>query len=202
MVFLSKKFVLGGVLLLMFALLVACGSAGGNSTSGSTGINFTHDQATPAITAIIPHQVPPKVKNGVGGKGPLVAAGHTPVSGGQVGSRQIVLSDRTLLINSISKQQGVNANSTLVNLNLTVQNTGSKTIQNKSTFFVLMGTEGDTFEYQYNSSDNFYGPMAAHAIRQGIITFQVPTAAAATPLNLLYRPEIVTETALVLLKIS
>lgn len=202
MFFRSKKFVLGGLLLVVFMLLAACDSTGGNSTSGSTGITFTHNQATPFVTAIIPHQVPPKAKHGSGGKGPLVAAGQTPVPGGKVGNRQIVLRDRILVINSISKQQSASGNSTLVNLDLTVQNTGSKTIQNKSTFFVLMGTEGDTFEYQYNSSDNFYGSIAARTIRQGMITFQVPTAATTTPLSLLYRPEIVAETALILLKIS
>ncbi len=72
---------------------------------------------------------------------------------------------------------------------------------NQLTFFQLMGPEGDTFGYQYNSSDNFYGTIAAHATRSGTIVFQVPIAATSS-LRLLYRPEIATETAIILLKIS
>ncbi len=64
-----------------------------------------------------------------------------------------------------------------------------------------MGPEGDTFGYQYNSSDNFYGTIAAHATHSGTIVFQVPTSATSS-LRLLYRPEIATETAIILLKIS
>ena len=56
-----------------------------------------------------------------------------------------------------------------------------------------MGPEGDTFSYQYNSSDNFYGSIVAHTTRAGTIVFQVPTAAT-SGLRLLYRPEIATET--------
>ena len=51
-----------------------------------------------------------------------------------------------------------------------------------------MGAGGDSFGYQTNSSDTFYGPIAAHATRAGVITFQVP-AAAAPGLHLLYRPD-------------
>lgn len=197
-----KKFVLGGAILVFFVLLVGCSSTGDSSTNGSTGTTFTHGQASASVTVTIPHQVPPKANHGLGGKGPVVAAGQTPVPGGNVGSQQIVLKDRTLIINSISKQQSPTTSSTLVNLNLTVQNTSGNTIKNQSTFFVLMGAEGDTFEYQYNSSDSFYGPIAAHTTRQGSITFQVPTAATTVPLNLMYRPEIVTDTAIVLLKLA
>jgi hypothetical protein len=62
-------------------------------------------------------------------------------------------------------------------------------------------TGGDAFGYQYNSSDNFYGTIVAHTTRSGTIMFQVPTAATSS-MHLLYRPEIATETAIILLKIS
>ena len=121
--------------------------------------------------------------------------------GGKAGSQQIVLGDRTLIINSASKQKGASTNSTLINLDLAVQNTSDKAIMNQSTFFQLMATEGDTFGYQANGFDNFYGTIAAHTTRSGTIVFQVP-AAATSGLRLLYRPEIATETAIILLNVS
>jgi len=117
---------------------------------------------------------------------------------GKVSSEQVVLKDRTLVIGRVSKQNGVNAASSLIMLVLTVKNTSSKPIMNQPTFFQLMGTEGDTFSYQYNSSDNFYGTVPANSSRSGTVVFQVPSAAAHN-LRLLYRPEITAETALVLL---
>ena len=198
-----KKFVLGGVILVLCLLLGACGSAGSESSNGNTG--STQDQgstssATAAAT-ITPQLVTPKATHGSAGKGPRVISSPTPVPGGKAGSQQIVLGDRTLIINSVSKQKGASTNSTLITLDLAVQNTSHKAIKNLSTFFQLMGPEGDTFGYQYNSSDNFYGTIAAHTTRGGAIVFQVPTAATSS-LRLLYRPEIAAETAIILLKIS
>lgn len=131
----------------------------------------------------------------------MVIATPTPVPGGKPGSQQVVLADRTLIIYSAAKQNAASANTSLITLNLALQNTSNKTIQNLETYFQLMGAEGDTFGYQPNSSDTFYGPIAAHITRSGFIVFEVPTAAA-TSLRLLYRPEIASETAIVPLKIS
>ncbi len=198
-----KKIVLGGVILVLFLLLVACGSAGSDSSNGNT--RSTQGQgSTPSATAaaaITPQLVTPKASTGSPGKGPLVISSPTGVPGGKAGSQQIVLGDRTLIINSASKQKGASTNSTLINLDLAVQNTSDKAIMNQSTFFQLMATEGDTFGYQANGFDNFYGTIAAHTTRSGTIVFQVP-AAATSGLRLLYRPEIATETAIILLKIS
>jgi len=191
-----KKLVLGGMILVSFVLLVACSSAGSGSTQnqGST-------SPAPAAATITPQLVTPKASSGSPGKGPVVISSPTPVPGGKAGSQQIVLGDRTLTIYSVSKQQEASTNSTLIDLDLAVQNTSDKAIMNQSTFFQLMGPEGDTFGYQYNSSDNFYGPIAAHTTRSGMIEFELP-AAATSSLHLLYRPEIATETAIILLKIS
>ncbi len=200
-----KKLVLGGVIVVLFLLLVACGSAGNESSNGNTGTGSTQDQgSTPSATAaasITPQLVTPKAASGSPGKGPLVISSPTPLPGGKAGSQQIVLGGRTLIINSVSKQKEASTHSTLINLDLAVQNTSNKAIMNQSTFFKLMGPEGDTFGYQYNSSDNFYGTITAHTTRSGTIMFQVPTAATSS-LHLLYRPEIATETAIVLLKVS
>jgi Domain of unknown function (DUF4352) len=190
-----KKFVLSSVILVSFLLLVACDTSGSGSTQdqGST-------RSAPAVT-ITPRLVTPKSAHGSAGKGPLVISSPTPVPGGKAGSQQIVLGDRTLIINSVSKQKGPSANSTLINLDLAIQNTSNKAIMNQSTFYQLMGPEGDIFGYQYNSSDTFYGAIAAHTTRAGMIVFQLPTAATSS-LRLLYRPEIASETVIILLKIS
>jgi hypothetical protein len=196
----QKKLVPGGVILVVFLWLVACGSAGSPSSNGNTGTGSTQDQGSTPSTAdatiITAQQVTPKTASGLPGKGPQVIFSPTPVPGGKPGSQQIVLGDRTLIINSASKQQGASTNVTLINLDLAVQNTSEKAIMNQSTFFQLMGSEGDTFGYQYNSSATFYGPIAPHTTRSGTIVFQVPTAATAG-LRLLYRPELATETAII-----
>jgi hypothetical protein len=192
-----NKLVPGGMILVLFLLLVACSYAGSNSSNESTGVGST---ATAAAT-ITPRLVTPKSVRGSPGKGPVVISSPTPVPGGKPGSQQIVLPDRTLIINSVTRQKGVSANSTFISLDLTVRNTSAKAIMNQPAFFQLVGPEGDTFGYQYNSSDNFYGTIAAHTTSSGTIVFQMP-AAAASGLRLLYRPEIAPETAIILLKIS
>lgn len=195
-----KKPGLWGAMVMVFLLLVACSSAGNKNTSGATGTSSTSSSTT-APVSITPQQVAPE-GTGTAGKGPLVISSPTTVPGGKPGSQQIVLGDRTLIINRVTEQKGTGANSALISLDLAVQNTSNKTIMNLSTFFQLMGSEGDAFGYQYNSSDNFYGSIAAHTIRSGTIVFEVPAAVAKLSLHLLYRPEIAQETTIVLLKIS
>jgi Domain of unknown function (DUF4352) len=198
-----KKLVLGGLILVLFLLPVACGSTGSESSYGNTGTSPTQVQGSrpsaTAATSITPKLVTPKAARGSAGKGPLVISSPTPVPGGKAGSQQIVLGDRTVIINSVSRQKGASTKFALINLDLVVHNTSNTVIMNQSTFFQLMGPEGDTFGYQTNSSDNIYGTIAAHMTRSGTIVFQVPTAALSS-LRLLFRPEIATEMAIVLLK--
>lgn len=190
----------GGAILIVFLLVVACSSAGNKSSNTSTGASSPSTSITAPISTT-PQQVTPKA-TGTAGRGPLVISSPTQVPGGKPGSQQIVLSDRTLIINRVTEQKGASANTALISLDLTVQNTGNKTILNLSTFFQLMGSEGDAFGYQYNSSDSFYGTIAAHTIRSGTIIFEVPTAVANSSLHLFYRPEIAQEATIILLKIS
>lgn len=187
-----KKLVLSGMIL--FLLLVACDSAGGNA-------NSTQQQSAKPLATTPPRLVTPKAASGSPGIGPRVISSVTAVPGGKAGSEQIILGDRTLIISNSSKQNGASPNTTLISLSLIVQNIGAKAIKNQPTFFQLIGTEGDTFGYQYNSSDNFYGVIAAHTARNGTIVFQLPTAAV-SHLYLLYRPEVATETAIILLRIT
>jgi hypothetical protein len=200
------KITLLGSMLLLLILLAACGYQGdtGTASSGSanTMITVTTRQGSSSKTPVV--VVTPKVKQGSSkgssGTSPIVVTSPTPAPGAHANAEQVVLKDRTLIISSVSKQNGTSANTSLITLTLTVQNTSSKAIMNQSTFFQLMGAEGDTFSYQYNSSDNFYGPVSANSSRSGIIVFQIPGAAAHN-LHLLYRPEITTETALILLNV-
>jgi hypothetical protein len=205
MVLHRRRVVAGVMLLVVFVLLASCGPFGNASDNGKTGTGSTPvggstAQGTPA-TAITPLLITPKASSGSPGKAPLVITSQTPVPGGGSGSQLVVLLDRTLTIYSASKHQGTSTNSTSIDLDLAVQNTSGRAIANHITFFQLMGPEGDIFGYQNNSSDTFYGTIAAHTTRRGAIEFQVPAAAKAS-LRLLYRPEIATETAIILLNVA
>ena len=81
-----------------------------------------------------------------------------------------------------------------------VRNTSGRPIKNIPAFFQLIGPEGDSFNYQYKSSDNFYRPIGARTSRAGLTEFEIPAAAAAS-LSLLYRPEVARDTALIQLKV-
>lgn len=111
----------------------------------------------------------------------------------------MVLKDRTLVINAISRQKGANPDPVAINITMTIKNTGGKPIKNQATFFQLVGAGGDFFG-QTNSSDNFYGPIAPHTTRSGTITFQLP-AAASKNLRLMYRSEVASEALLVPIKV-
>ncbi|HYZ57794.1 MAG TPA: hypothetical protein VE733_30425 [Streptosporangiaceae bacterium] len=169
--------------------LAACGSAAGPG-SGSA-----------AAAAPTPRLVSPKSVGGSPGKGPLVVSNPAPLPGGKASSQKVVLSDRTVVINSVTSTRGMNQGSTLIDLELVIRNTSGKTIRNEAAYFQLVGPQGDTFGHQDNSSDNFYHTIGAHASRSGMIEFGIP-AAAASSLYLLYRPEIATETALIRLRVG
>lgn len=175
--------------MLVVMWLAACGSAAypGSSSSAAAG------------PTAAPRQVTPKSVGGSPGKGPLVVSNPAPLPGGKTGSQQVVLRDRTLVINSVTRHRGASQSSILIDLNLVVRNTSGKAIRNESTFFQLIGPEGDSFGNQANISDNFYRTIGAHSSSSGVIEFEIP-AAAASSLHLLYRPEIATETVLTRLK--
>src|ERR1700730_2565243 len=195
-----RRLLLGGLAVVMPLLLAACDSAGGGSSNGNGGRGSTQGSTHSAASNAGPQLVAPKDLHGSAGKGPLVISSPIPVPGGKPGSQQIVLGDRTFIINSVGKERGARAASTLINLDVAVQNTSDAAIMNQSTFYQLMGPEGDVFGYQYNSSDNFYGAIAAHTTRSGTIVFELPTAAASS-LRLLYRSEIATETTIISLRV-
>jgi hypothetical protein len=181
-------------LVMLLVLLAACSSSGNGS--GQTTRQQGSSTSTGA-TAVVPTS-----SSGVPGKGPQVIVSPTPVPGGKPGSQQIVLADRTLIIVSVTRQRASSAGAALISLALTVRATGAKAIKNLPGYFQLVGPEGDAFGYQSNSSDDFYGPIAAHTSRDGLIVFEVPASAAASGLRLLYRPEVATEAVFAPLKVS
>jgi hypothetical protein len=155
--------------------------------------------ATPTKGLTTPIVITPSTNKGKPGTGPIIINSPTPVPGGPSGSQQAVLSDRTIIVNKVSKQAGTNSEMQILTLSITIKNTGSKAIENQATFFQLIGVSGDFFG-QINSSDNFYGPIAAHSTRNGTIIFQLPTAAAARNLRLMYRSEVPAETVMLPIK--
>ncbi|GHP00219.1 hypothetical protein KSF_102660 [Reticulibacter mediterranei] len=196
---------LSACIFLLLLLLSACGSTDTTTTTDSNAPNklitvTTRQGSSSTPPIVVTAKSVGGSSQGSSGSGPVVVVSPTPIPGDHTNSQQVVLKDRTLVIGSVSKQNGVNAASSLITLALTVKNTSSKTIMNQPTFFQLMGAEGDTFSYQTNSSDNFYGNVTANSSRSGTIVFQIP-GAAAHHLRLLYRPEVAAETTLVLLNV-
>jgi hypothetical protein len=145
-----KKLAVAGGTMLAVICLAACGS----TTNQGPGSAAT---AAPAAT---PRQVTPKNVGGSPGQGPLVVSGPLPGSG-----HQVVLRDRTLIITSVTRHPGPAHGSVLIELNLVVRNTSGRLIKNTPTFFRLIGPEGDSFNYQYKSSVNFYRPIGARTSR-------------------------------------
>ncbi len=187
------KIVTGFLILVALSLsLIACSSGNNDGVAKNS---------TSASTIATPHIITPISASGSPGKGPIFISSPTTAPGLAPGAQQVVLGDRTLIISRVAVKNGTNANSSLISLDLAVQNTSPKAIMNLSNFYLIMGPDGDAFGYQYNSSDNFYGTITALQTRTGTIMFEVPKAATSR-LQLLYRPEIATETVIISLKTS
>lgn len=175
-----------GAVMMVVLGLVACSSASGSPS---------------AAAVVTPRLVTPTPVGGSPGQGPTVISSPAPLPGGKISSQEIVLKDRTLVISSVTSQPAAIKKSILIDLDLVVRNTSGKAIKNQAAFFQLVGPGGDTFGYQDNSPDDFYGTIGAHASRSGTIEFQIPSAAGSS-VYLLYRPETAKETVLTRLKIG
>jgi hypothetical protein len=199
--YLQRIFVSGCILLVL--TLAACGNTAGNTATPTTtprnemSTNPTIAQSTPTAPSVA--NSTPVISTP--GHGPVVILTPTPVPGGSVNSQLIALPDRTLAILNVGKQQASDASSTLISLNLTMQNTGKTSIPNQPGYYQLVGSEGDMFGSQSSASPSFFGTITAHASRSGTIVFQIPSAAV-SGLRLLFRSEIATETVFVQLKTS
>ena len=193
----ALKYVVLCVMVLWVCALVACSPASSSkdrattpTAKGTSSINDT----TPVIptsvpgTPVIPTSVP-----GTPGVGPIVILSPTPVPGGGTHSQQVVFADRTLIINDVSKGAGADANLVAVSLKIMLKNTSGKVIMNESSYFSLLGSEGDAFGLPATTTSSFFGSIASNSSRSGTIVFQVP-AGAIKGLHLLYRSNVATET--------
>lgn len=162
-------------------------------------------QAAPAApsapAASPPRQITAKSVGGTPGQGPRVIASPTPLPGGKAGSQQVTMSDRTLVINGVTKRQAKTGQSVVIAVNVEVRDTGKQAIRNDAGFYELMDVGGDTFSVAAGNPGGFYGTIGSQASRSGLIQFQVPAAAAST-LFLLYRPDNTADTVLTRLPVA
>ena len=133
--------------------------------------------------------------------GPFVILTPTPLPGGSSQGQQVTLPDRILGIQRVSKQQGMDAHTMAVTLDMSMKNTGTTAIPNQASYYLLVGSEGDIFGYQSSATPGYFGTIAPNNTRSGSIVFQVPTAAL-NGLRLLFRPNIAQETVFVALQVS
>ncbi|HLX40308.1 MAG TPA: hypothetical protein VKR42_07230, partial [Ktedonobacteraceae bacterium] len=138
--------VIAVVAMFLLLTLAACGTSGGTAQSTSTGTpaQQTGQATTPSLAGSTPTQVgvgatatsskaavaTPTQQN-TASNGPTIILTPTLVPGGGVGSQQVTLADRTLVIESVSEQTGGTANATAVTLVLAIHNTGAKPILNE-----------------------------------------------------------------------
>ena len=182
---------------LLLFILAACG---GSDTSGSAQTNNGNTKATGiASTAIVSSPVvsTPVARNTAPGTGPIVILSPTTDA---AGSQIVTLPDRTLVIRKVSKQTGVDANTTGISVTMTIKSTSTASIKNQASYFQLVGAEGDAFGLQSSATASFFGTIAAKSSRSGTIVFQVPSSAI-SGLRLFYRSEIASETVFVSLNV-
>ena len=169
-------------------ILIAC-SSNTSTTNGSTSTpDVTSGTGSTAVSVTALPSTP--------GTGPLVILSPTSVAGGGVHSQQVVLADRTLIIDNVSKSTGTDANSVTISVAMTLKNTSAKALPNQPEYFSLFGTEGDVFGLSSNTKGSFFGSVAANSSRSGIVAFQVP-AGAAKALKLFYRSNVPGESVFV-----
>lgn len=200
----SVKYVFACVLLIcMGVAMVACsdatsgngGTAQGNKPTGSTQTTGTTGAtATGGTSNGTTKSGTPTAVSGTSGNGSVIISSPTPVPGGGAHSQQVALSDRTLIINDVTQSAGTSASTVTITLSVEVKNTGSKSILNQSTYYLLSSGEGDSFSVTSSPTSSFYGTISASNSLSGILIFQIPSAAA-KGLRLMYHPEVAADTA-------
>ena len=173
---------------LCLCVLSACSSSDATTTGATATPKATVGTSSTAIVVTSVASTP--------GVGPTVILSPTPVPGGGAHSQQVILADRTLIINDVSKGAGSDASSTAIRMTMTMKNTSTKAITNQPSYFSLFGTEGDVFGLAVNTTGSFFGSIDANSARSGTVVFQVPTGAA-KELKLFYRSNVANETVFV-----
>jgi len=168
----------------LLILLAGCNPPG--TTSSATSSTSSQSQGRTISPTVIANT---KVGANKPGTGPIIIQSPTPVPGGSASSQQVGLADRTLVIESVSRQANSTTGQTTITVNLMVKNTSSKDIKNLATFYQLVGAEGDMFGLPPDTNGNFFGTIASGATRSGTLAFQQIPTAAIKKLQLLYRSE-------------
>ncbi len=179
---LKRTIACGLLTLVIFLLMTACNAS----------ITASNSTPTPAQPTLVQGSSLASTP----GVGPTVILTPTTVSNGNVHSQLVTLSDRILMISSVSKQAGADSSSLTISLTMTIKNTGAKPIMNEAMYFQLTGADGDTFGIQSGANSHFFTPIAPQSSRTGTIVFQIPVGAT-NGLRLMYRPEVATETIFV-----
>lgn len=192
------QWMVGSVVLLSFMLLLALSACSlpGSSNSATNTTGNTGGTTSGSVATVTPQHGTTTVATPAGNtnsstgnkNGPVIITTPSPAPGGNAHSQVILLKDRTITITNITKKSGMDASSVAISLTMTVKNIGGAAISNKSSFYQLMGAEGDVFGQQSSVTPDFLGSINAGASRSGTIVFQVP-GAAATNLRLFYRSE-------------
>ncbi len=183
-----QRYIVLCTIALCLCVLSACSSGDASTSEATTTPKATAGVSSTAVAVTSGPSTP--------GVGPTVVLSPTPIAGGGTHSQQVVLADRTLIINDVSKSTGSDANSTAISMKMTMKNTGAKAITNQPSYFSLFGTEGDVFGLSTNTTGSFFGSIDANSSRSGTVVFQVPTGAA-QKLKLFYRSDVANETVFV-----
>lgn len=146
--------------------------------------------SAPKQVAATPKQVAATPTGGSAGVGPVVVPD---------GRQDAVLPDRTLTVRDAVREAG--AGSASIRVDVVIRNAGPTTIANASTFFRLMGPDGDIFGVTPGSSTSLDGAIDAHTSRAGTVSFEVPAAATAS-WRLLYRPGLQTQTVMIAVNVG
>jgi hypothetical protein len=126
-----------------------------------------------------PRHVTPTDLGGSAGVGPRVVDAATSTA---------TAPDRAVTIDDVSTRIGAEPGTTEIAVTFAITAKGDTTIANRASFFQLVGRTGDVFAPRNAEDDPFFADIAAHTSRQGVLRFEMPHAAA-TGLQLLYRPE-------------
>jgi hypothetical protein len=156
------------VVVLAMLLLVASCSSGATS-----------DSSAPHVAK---HVIARSVE-GSSGSPPTVVPRSAP--GGR--DQQVTLGDRTVRVDSASPRSLARDDFVAVDVDVTLQAVGPGAVENRPSDYSLLGPSGDVFGTTTDTSNPFWGALAATAKRQGTVTFEIPTAAQSR-LQLLYRP--------------
>jgi hypothetical protein len=175
-----RKYQIIGVVsapLLCLFLLTGCSLPGGRMGN----VQNTLSGAKSALASPTAHPHDPSVD-------PVVIESPTPVPGASANAQQLGLSDRTIVIESVSEQADSTDDFATITLQLTFKDTGDKDIDNLAAAYKLVGTEGDMFGLQPGSSD-YFGRVAAGSVRSGVVAFQQIPSAATRKLQLYYHAD-------------